>query len=73
MPHTSCAKCSRAMIAGFVPDLSYASVFTGTWYEGAPEKNFLGNVKIKGEPYPITTYRCSACGFLESYAQPKAT
>jgi hypothetical protein len=69
---TKCPKCPGEMIAGYSPDhASDGWIKPGTWYEGVPKKNFFGNIKLKGEPFVIAIYRCSACGFLESYAQPK--
>ena len=68
----TCAKCGKAMEAGFV--LDHQAHTTGTqsaWIDGAPEPSFWG-VKLKGHQrrLPITTYRCPGCGFLESYAPP---
>jgi len=40
--------------------------------EGAPEKGWTGNVKMKGKrKLDITAYRCTSCGYLESYANPQ--
>ena len=67
----SCPKCNGDMEAGFVPDFSYGSVFCSSWVEGDAEKGWLGGVKTKNRTkIAITTYRCTNCGFLESYAQP---
>jgi hypothetical protein len=57
----TCAKCGKAMEAGFVLD-----------YQGhGPEPSFWTGVKFKGhQRLPVTTYRCPGCGFLESYAPP---
>jgi ribosomal protein L37E len=58
------------MVEGFVPDTSYAALVGSAWVEGKAEKNFLGSLKVKGtRTFPIVTFRCSACGFLESYAR----
>ena len=71
MANRACPKCTGAMYPGFIPDYSYGAVLAGAWYEGVPEKGLLGSIKMKGkQPYMITTYRCSACGFLENYAHP---
>jgi hypothetical protein len=41
------------------------------WIDGAPEPSFWSGLKLKGhQRLPVTTYRCSACGYLESYAPP---
>jgi len=67
-----CPKCGRAMIEGFIPDFTHAreqSTAT-TWVEGAPEPSVWRGVKLKGKQnYPVRTYRCAACGYLESYAR----
>jgi hypothetical protein len=34
-----------------------------------PEKNWLSGLSLKGKVvYDVTTFRCTACGFLDSYA-----
>lgn len=39
------------------------------WVEGAPERGFLGILKVKGHTrLPVETYRCERCTYLESYA-----
>ena len=70
----TCPKCRGRMQAGFVPDFSYGAVLQGSWFEGVPEKGLLGNLKVRGkDKYLITVYRCSSCGYLESYAMPENT
>ena len=65
-----CSKCSSMMFPGFVPDhgrggsASFwleAGTATDSWRGIADEKIF-----------EIVTYRCSGCGFLESYARKSA-
>src|SRR5215510_13188372 len=47
-----------------------AILFMSKWVEGAAQKGFFG-LKLKGKrQFAITTYRCTACGYLESYAGP---
>jgi hypothetical protein len=39
------------------------------WVTGKPEKSFFSGVSIKGKQmYDVKTFRCNACGYLESYA-----
>jgi hypothetical protein len=59
------------MTEGFVPDVTHSGGnAVATWVEGAPEKSFWTGVKLgKKSKYPIQTWRCSRCGFLESYAK----
>jgi hypothetical protein len=43
-----------------------------TWVEGAPEKSFWHGANVPADKrVPVGTFRCSACGFLESYARPE--
>jgi hypothetical protein len=66
-----CPKCRHGMEAGFIPDASYGAILIGSWLEGGPEKGWAGSVKLKGKrKFDITTYRCTSCGYLESYANP---
>jgi len=66
----SCPKCSRAMEIGFVADVGYGMILQSNWTAGIPvARRFIGGIKWRQEnSVPITTYRCSGCGFLESYA-----
>jgi len=68
----TCAKCGAAMEAGFVLDHTNGGVMTqSAWIDGAPEPSFWTGVKVKDhQRLPVTTYRCGACGYLESYAPP---
>lgn len=65
-----CPKCNRAMEIGFVADVAYGAVLQSNWSPGIPvRRRFVGGVKWRQQDSrPIVTYRCSACGFLESYA-----
>ena len=71
---THCPKCSGEMVQGFIVDLKDGGGRrVSSWVEGAPEKSFWGNTKNSPEEkqVPVGTFRCSACGFLESYARPE--
>lgn len=40
------------------------------WIEGDPQKSFwTGLVTAKRVMLPVATYRCTGCGYLESYAR----
>ena len=66
----SCPKCQGRMETGFLPDRGYGAVFVGSWQAGAPDRGWFG-LKWRGKTqYEITAYRCSACGYLEHYANP---
>ena len=61
-----CSKCGADMQEGFILEHRVPA----RWIAGKPEKSGLGGIKAVGrEQRRIETYRCVACGFLESYAQ----
>ncbi len=65
-----CPKCQAPMSPGFVVDQGDYSITTvSTWQSGAPRKSFWSGVN-QSEPdqIEITTWRCTRCGYLESYA-----
>jgi ribosomal protein S27AE len=65
-----CPKCGDGMEQGFVLDNTYAARVVSQWVAGAPLKSFWLGTKLPDEKLvPIGTYRCSSCGYLESYAR----
>ena len=67
----NCSKCTSEMVEGFTVDYGdYGSKRPSDWVEGQPVKSFwCGGTKISDKKiFVIKTYRCSNCGFLESYA-----
>jgi hypothetical protein len=73
-----CPKCQGEMVQGFVADYAHGNaILVSSWVEGPPVKSFLGGIKLRSfwsgakvrEQIPIGTFRCAACGYLESYAQ----
>ncbi len=69
-----CPKCNGEMVQGFIFDRADGgNRRVINWVEGAPEKSgFWAVTKVPGEKcIPVGTFRCSVCGFLESYAQPE--
>jgi len=65
----TCPKCSGRMEEGFVLDHTYGAYLQAMWVEGAPAKSFWTGLKIKGRiKLPVTSFRCSGCGYLESFA-----
>ena len=73
MKTPTCPKCNSSMELGALLDRGHGDQLNTTdWLEGAPEKSFWSGVKTKGkERFEVQTYRCSRCGYLESYAHPK--
>jgi hypothetical protein len=65
MKTTVCPKCSGEMEKGFLGDKSdLANEVRQCWGTG---------ISITGggldNSHPVTTYRCTSCGYLESYAK----
>ncbi|MBZ5593146.1 MAG: PF20097 family protein [Acidobacteriia bacterium] len=60
----TCPKCNAEMEEGFLAGQRLA-----VWIEGPPQKSFWLGVNVRGrERRTIRTFRCTKCGFLESYA-----
>jgi len=58
------------MEQGFVLDNSYGARIVSQWAPGAPLKSFWTGTKLADQDLvPIGTYRCTSCGYLESYAR----
>ncbi len=65
-----CPKCSAAMEEGFIADHMDSTKMQSEWVTGAPEPSFWTGLKIKGKRrYRVVAYRCTGCGYLESYAE----
>ena len=69
-----CGKCGASMEVGHIPGpanyLAYRLTVSTEWFPGRPQTtpNFaLGKSGRKAKT--VTAWRCSACGFLESYAR----
>lgn len=77
----TCPKCQDEMIQGYLLDFSHGAVLVSQWVEGPPKKGWLGRLDVplektgsflpsmKYKSIPAATFRCKACGFLESYAR----
>jgi hypothetical protein len=66
---SDCPKCSGRMEEGFTLDKSRQGLTQAQWVEGKPQTSFWTGLKAPGDARrPITTLRCTRCGFLESYA-----
>jgi hypothetical protein len=56
------------MTVGFILDKGEGSSKVASWIEGSPVLGWF-SVKTRGKAtYEIQTWRCTRCGFLESYA-----
>jgi len=70
-PPTSCPKCKGVMEVGSVPAWSARGGWDAPrWISGAlPGRTIFGGMRLGDrETYAIMTFRCAACGYLESYA-----
>ncbi len=73
MEEPKCGKCGGEMERGFMVDNTYAGVARPQWAEGEIDYSVWMGVKMgKRERFTVNTYRCSKCGYLESYAMPEA-
>ena len=66
-----CPKCKKVMGTGFLVDRGESDrKHVVKWVEGIPQKSFwTGIATSKLLMLPVTTYRCTGCGYLESYAR----
>jgi hypothetical protein len=62
------------MEEGFLLERGDGGVLSSeAWVAGKPEKSFLHGVRLKDKAvYEVRTFRCLACGYLDSYALVKA-
>jgi hypothetical protein len=68
MRSNSCLKCHGSMSEGFVTDSNYSVV--SWWVEGVPKLSFVFGLMLgRKAKLKIQMWRCSRCGFLESYAK----
>jgi predicted nucleic-acid-binding Zn-ribbon protein len=59
-----CPKCGADMKQGYVLELGEAPLLSvSQWIAGPPDK-------LNKEQFPIESFRCVRCGYLESYALP---
>ena len=75
MKTPKCSKCGGTMETGLIEDYySPLDPHPSQWAtKSQTEVRVLGLTltKTPNVRFPVTTYRCSKCGFLESYALPK--
>jgi len=57
------------MQQGFILDATHGARLVARWVAGKPESSFWTGTKVEGrEQHFIQSFRCVACGYLESYA-----
>jgi hypothetical protein len=61
------------MEEGFLLEQGEGPVLSAeTWVSGKPVKSWLAGLNLKGKVlHEVTTFRCTACGYLDSYASNK--
>ncbi len=75
----TCPKCNGIMQAGFLDtplnrDGVTRDFPTNIWVEGEPEYSWWTDAAKTGDrnKFPVRTFRCTNCGYLESYALPES-
>ena len=64
-----CPKCQGTMEEGFIIDRMQGGALPESWFRGLPDKSFwFGTVSRGITNYQIAAFRCTECGFLESFA-----
>ena len=70
MRTVKCPKCSKVMEEGFIVDHAKNGDVQAEWVEGPPQISFWTGLKLRGKVrVPVSTFCCTGCGFLESYAK----
>ena len=66
-----CPKCKSRMEPGLLIDHTHHGLRTRqTWIAGEMKEGWLGREKMpSGRVENVTTWRCTSCGYLESYAE----
>jgi hypothetical protein len=66
-----CPKCSRPMEQGFLIDSTDGAGgrVPTHWAPGPPRRSWWVGTTLPDGVLPVGTYRCSGCGYLESYAR----
>ena len=68
-----CSRCDAVMEEGFLLEKGDLGVLSAeAWVGGKPVKSMISGLNLKDRAvYTVTSFRCTACGFLESYALSK--
>jgi hypothetical protein len=67
-----CAKCANPMARGYTIDsgpgpAAFSADHASRWSAGPPIRRIL-KMRVPRGSLPIASYRCTKCGYLESYA-----
>jgi hypothetical protein len=65
-----CSKCNSVMEEGFLLEKGHRNTLSSeSWVAGKPDENSFFGMSLKGKTaYEVKTFRCVACGYLDSYA-----
>ena len=63
-----CPKCNGTMERGFIIDHTDGLTQISAWISGAPEVSQFGELKQDNGDL-IVTFRCTKCGYVESYTK----
>ena len=64
-----CPKCHSPMQVGYLVDQGHGNARNvATWSGGEPRRSFWMGLKATEEAFETRTWRCTGCGYLESYA-----
>lgn len=68
-----CIKCGSRMEKGFILEHRDGGITSSeTWVSGEPVDSLLAGLNLRGRAiHNVVSFRCDACGYLESYALPK--
>jgi hypothetical protein len=61
------------MERGYLLDRTHGAFGMGTWLEGAPNVSSTAGLVHRPQmerSLPVVTFRCTGCGYLESFARP---
>lgn len=62
-----CSKCGGEMRQGVLIDQGQSRLF---WVAGRIRRTWAGVLPPDGRRVVVVTYKCAACGYLESYGPP---
>lgn len=67
----SCRRCEGTMEEGLLIEWSLGAQRQLGWGKGPPQTGILrASIASTGlDPFPVTTWRCTDCGLLESYCE----
>ena len=67
-PKLACTLCDGEVQEGFFHVELGVGERSLEWYPSPPVKNWLGDIKRPMSALKVKSYRCTACGYLMSFA-----